>query len=57
MGRQNDPYLQAEMERRSALLAKDELKNIIMKQRIDLGKNTRLYKAMKSTNVRTSHSI
>jgi len=55
--RQNDPFMQAEIERRSALIAKDELKSIIFKQRIELGKNTRLYKAMKSSNMRASQSI
>lgn len=54
---QTDPYYEAEMARRSAAMAKDELKNIIMKQRIELGKNTRLYKAMRSTKMRPSQSI
>jgi len=47
MDKKDDPWLQAEIERRSTQIARDELKNIIAKQRITLEKNTRLYKAMK----------
>ena len=48
--RRDDPFLMAEMERRSTQLARDELKNIIAKQRITLEKNTRLYKAMRQSS-------
>ena len=37
----------AAMERESTKMAKEELKKVIMKQRITLEKNTRLYKEMK----------
>ena len=52
--RQEDPWVVAEMERRTASLAKDELRDIIFKQRMQVGKNTRLYKAMKSSKVSSS---
>lgn len=48
--RRDDPFLMAEMERRSQQMAKDELKSIIAKQRITLEKNTRLYRAMKQSS-------
>ena len=48
--------MEAEMAMRSAMMAREELKNIIMKQRIELGKNTRLYKAIKQTKTRLSKS-
>ena len=46
-----DEYLamqQAAMEREETKMAREELKKVIMKQRITLEKNTRLYKEMKS---------
>ena len=41
------PMTLAEIERKSTKIGREELKKVIMKQRITLEKNTRLYKEMR----------